>query len=760
MSDDEEDPWGDAPDWAQSDSDESESSINLNPNAPPHSKNPGVTTAANVFALPGAQHIIILIDAHPSMFKPYIRTRTSTSTATYKNYISPFDAALIASEKLLHHRVHSVATTRLGKRDGVGILLFNCPTMINVENHANASIRTLMELFPPGVDHIQTIRACMMKQNCNNHNNSAGNNNNKNNSNTTRLRDLQDELYAAKRENYDRDQFANNPHDENDMEISQTTSLRSAFFECNTVFNQAKCVKKLGRTSKEIEDCKTVWIFTNEHDPIRGSEEQKELVQCAARDLVENDVDIRLWSLPRADRVRFDGNLFYSFITTTDNADANDGRSQGMSQHSPGEDDLDLEGLVEKFSQAFGKVRKTQSIPMYLPDWNDTNGNIGSGGSGNQNNDASASYSSSSHSSKPYPGIMLDVYQMIRIKKKPLPITINARTNKQTKRATQVLSKESGEIISKDRIRTFVDFGGERISIAKEEVAQIKRNSNGNPDTACLILLGFKPRSAMSRVHQFPLIDRTLFAYPNDDLVKGSRAAFATLHASMSRKNVLGIGELLQRVTATSRLVAIIPQEEVLFEDGEQEKPPGFLLIPMAYEDDIRAIPENGDHDADPDLVSAAEGIMQMLNLDENIIIGESFENPVLKTFWNYIESVALGTPLVENDADEDDTQWDEAMIISRCGNQINTFKQLLPEDEAVVKERKRKTVAVKADETGIDWFREYHENSLEELTVEILKAYLRSQGERTGGRKSDLIDRINDHVQARIDNGEEKQNV
>ena len=28
MSDDEEDPWGDAPDWAQSDSDESESSIN------------------------------------------------------------------------------------------------------------------------------------------------------------------------------------------------------------------------------------------------------------------------------------------------------------------------------------------------------------------------------------------------------------------------------------------------------------------------------------------------------------------------------------------------------------------------------------------------------------------------------------------------------------------------------------------------------------------------------------------------------------
>mmetsp|Transcript_16836 Transcript_16836/g.25281 ORF Transcript_16836/g.25281 Transcript_16836/m.25281 type:complete len:843 (+) Transcript_16836:1-2529(+) len=624
-----------------------------------------------------------------------------------------------------------------------------------------------MDLAPPGVDHIQTIRSCMVNMNGNNKNPSVlelelDSNNSAGNMKNTRLRDLQDELYSAKRENYDRDQFANNPNDDdddNDTEISQTTSLRSVFFECNTIFNQAKCVKKLGRTSKEIDDCKTVWIFTNEHDPIRGSEEQRELVQTAARDLVENDVDIRLWSLPRADRVRFDGNLFYKFITTTDDDDANDARGQGMSQNSPGEDYLDLEGLVERFSQAFGKVRKTQSIPMYLPDWNNTNGNTGdtgSGGNGNQNNDSS--FSSSPNSAKPYPGIMLDVYQMIRIKKKPLPTTINARTNKRTKRATEILSKETGEIIPKDRIRTFVDFGGERIPITKEEVSQIKRNSNGNPDTACLILLGFKPRSEMSRVHQFPLIDRTLFAYPNEDMVKGSRAAFATLHASMSHKNVLGIGELLQRVTATSRLVAIIPQEEELFEDGEQEKPPGFLLIPMAYEDDIRAIPENGDHDANPDLVSAAEGMIQRLNLDDNIIIGESFENPVLKTFWNYIESVALGTPLVENDADEDDTQWDEDTILSICGNQINTFKQLLPEDEVVVKERKRKTASVKADETGIDWIREFHENSFEELTIEELKAYLRSHGERVGGRKSDLIDRIKDHIQARIDNGEEKQ--
>ena len=90
--------------------------------------------------------------------------------------------------------------------------------------------------------------------------------------------------------------------------------------------------------------------------------------------------------------------------------------------------------------------------------------------------------------------------------------------------------------------------------------------------------------------------------------------AFATLYAAMLRKNVLGIGELLQRINATSRMVAIVPQEEELSEDGMiQEVPPGFLLIPLAYEDDIRAIPETpetGDYEAGSELVSAAEGFI------------------------------------------------------------------------------------------------------------------------------------------------------
>jgi len=290
-----------------------------------------------------------------------------------------------------------------------------------------------------------------------------------------------------------------------------------------------------------------------------------------------------------------------------------------------------------------------------------------------------------------------------------------------------------------------------------EEVMQIKRGSNGYPDGASLILLGFKPLLSMSKIHQYPLIDRSLFAYPNEEFVKGSKSAFATLHSSMLKKKVLGIGELLQRVTATSRLVAIVPQEEKLYSDEgfvEQDKPPGFLLVPLAYEDDIRAIPETGDHVADEAMVTAAECMIRNLQ-SNNMIIGESFENPALKTFWNYIESVALGTPLEEKDSDDDDTKLDTAGILSAGGRQIDAFKVSLPDDEVVVKERKRKAVPTKSDNSGIDWFQEYEQDSFEELTVDELKAYLRSAGERVGGRKVDLIERIKDHIRIRIDNGE-----
>ncbi|CAB9529796.1 X-ray repair complementing defective repair in Chinese hamster cells 6 [Seminavis robusta] len=61
---------------------------------------------------------------------------------------------------------------------------------------------------------------------------------------------------------------------------------------------------------------------------------------------------------------------------------------------------------------------------------------------------------------------------------------------------------------------------------------------------------------------------KSYFVYPNEDAIEGSTAAFAHLHQAMLKKKVVGIGELLVRHSATSRLVAIQAMEEVMDRDN------------------------------------------------------------------------------------------------------------------------------------------------------------------------------------------------
>ncbi len=274
-----------------------------------------------------------------------------------------------------------------------------------------------------------------------------------------------------------------------------------------------------------------------------------------------------------------------------------------------------------------------------------------------------------------------------------------------------------------------------------------------------MILLGFKPLPTTSETTtELAFVDKSMFAYPNNCYVKGSKTAFATLHASMLNKNVMGIGELLLRVTALSRLVAIIPQEEGghVEEDcseGEQVpsqiSSPGFLLIPLAFEDDVRSLPRQHDFVPNNNMVEAAKELIRNIDIGEDIEIGESYENPAMKTFWNYIESVALGTPLEEEFSDDDDTKMNVEGILAAAGEEINAFKATIPESKIESKlptKRKAKLESV-PDETGIDWNREYEMDTFHELRVEELKSYLRSYGERVSGRKDELIERIKGHI-------------
>eukprot|EP00978_Attheya_sp_CCMP212_P030320 scaffold111044_cov53-Attheya_sp.AAC.1 len=292
-------------------------------------------------------------------------------------------------------------------------------------------------------------------------------------------------------------------------------------------------------------------------------------------------------------------------------------------------------------------------------------------------------------------------------------------------------------------------------------MARLKRESNVNDKFASLVLIGFQPDTVIPLTHT---LEPCYFIYPNEDRMKGSRAAFSALHASMIRKGVLAIGELLTRITGTSRLVAMIPQQEEVEapehddEGGapKQLRPPGFLVYPLPYEDDVRALEEDAIISADKDTVHAAVKVIQNQRMG-GFEFGYNFENPALTRFWNYIESVALGTRLPEEDDEEgiDETKMDVDGILGAAGPQIEEFKARLPDDDILTAgTRKRKAIKQEGD-TELDWLDLYESDSLVNCTSDTLKLYLRSIGAKLGGKKADLVERVKEDMEQKLASGE-----
>ena len=316
---------------------------------------------------------------------------------------------------------------------------------------------------------------------------------------------------------------------------------------------------------------------------------------------------------------------------------------------------------------------------------------------------------------------------------------------------TLLVDGMSGEILkssrekskSCDRIRTYVEFGGQPVAVSQQEISEIKKQSNIIQE-ASLVLLGFKEKNAVPLHYT---VENPYFLYPNDEEVKDSTVAFANLHAAMIRKGVLAVGELLTKVTATSRLVAIYPQVEETDERGFQVKPPGMVAVVLPFEDDVRALQEDTGK-ATNESVNAGVNLIQHMTFEKGFDL-DYFKNDSLAHFWTYIESIALETTLPT--PEESLNQVSDEDVREAAGEQIDAFYASLPEDIAKP-DKKRKLVQ---DESGCDWVYHYETNTLSECNTDELKMYLRSIGEKLVGKKADLVNRVSLSVGDRIANGE-----
>ena len=124
--------------------------------------------------------------------------------------------------------------------------------------------------------------------------------------------------------------------------------------------------------------------------------------------------------------------------------------------------------------------------------------------------------------------------------------------------------------------------------------------------------------------------------------------------------------------------------------------------------------------------------------------LGEDFDDPDLEKFFNFIECVAL-EDLSYDENGEYDTMVSDGEILRVVEEEIGWFKAELPKEvnrEKVL--RKRKLVE---DNSGLDWHELHRSNELQTLRVNELQIYCRAHGLKVGGRKSDLMDRVTEHL-------------
>jgi hypothetical protein len=119
-------------------------------------------------AIYGAEHALILLDCNPAMFERYIAHEGG-------EHQSPMELSLTAISQLLRMRIRTVAESKTGKRNGVGVLLFGCDTYRGMRHREDSdeeggddkilpSTHELIELTPPGIEQVMAVQACLTKR--------------------------------------------------------------------------------------------------------------------------------------------------------------------------------------------------------------------------------------------------------------------------------------------------------------------------------------------------------------------------------------------------------------------------------------------------------------------------------------------------------------------------------------------------------------------------------------------------------------------
>lgn len=338
--------------------------------------------------------------------------------------------------------------------------------------------------------------------------------------------------------------------------------------------------------------------------------------------------------------------------------------------------------------------------------------------------------------------------------------------------STSHMADDTARVVEKTELRKAYKFGGDAITFTPDEITRI-RQCFGDP---VIRIIGFKP---ISCVPIWANTNKATFIYPSEADFIGSTRVFSALQQKLIRSRKMGLVWFIARRNTSPTLCALLPSEERIDEDGEQQMPPGLWLIPLPYADDIRQLPEQPETplkttDA---LTDKMRIIMEQLQLPGGVYDPSKYPNPDLQWFYRILQAMALDEDIPTQPVDKTVPRYKQ--IDKRCGAYIEEYGKMFAETYAQLSRHsltvrggpaaKRRTAEpedgetpakkVKAEpkvknEDGDDGLTDQQmtmlndKGQISKQTVAILKAYLSERGQPTGGKKADLIERVQDYLE------------
>jgi ATP-dependent DNA helicase 2 subunit 1 len=445
------------------------------------------------------------------------------------------------------------------------------------------------------------------------------------------------------------------------------TPLKQAFWFCSQSF----ATKDMKRS-----DFKRIWLFTNDDNPNSHSIMEQKAIVTVARDCFQAGIEISLWHLnPKNDL--FNPRIFYFQILVADSTNQT-GDDDEMESSI---DNRMLGGGYDGFDSLMASIRRKEFRKRRLG--STTMSLIASGTiSGNSSNVGREMEIGDQRNLPQH--IAIHIYKTVQIVKKPPHSWLNAVNNELLKSATSYFNSSTGEVLANERIDTYIDVGGHRVSVAKEEMRLLRKSNN--VEGVGIRLLYFIPKDSFKDEMN---VETPYFLYPDEKSVKGSCSLFESLLRECSRKKVLPVVRFNLTASSLGRIAVLLPQLEVIDEsDGCQVVPPGFHVIYLPFAEDIRfnpileppTVPSLSDK-----VDESVSKVIQEMSLPDDFTYSKEIENPVLKAYYSVLQAIALNEDELERKPDEDD-KLRPSDIVEKCYRVVDSLKQLLEynEDEII----------------------------------------------------------------------------